>query len=541
MKGIRKYVWLLLAVCLPMGFVACSDNNDEPEKPVVNPNDNKDDDDEVKAYQDDKVYANFFAFNVMSDVYLWKQDITNALNTWQIAANPVEAVEKARYKDISGNDVDKWTQMLESYEESVGGTDGISTGTYGFGIKLYLKAQGSSAVVGFITYTYPGSPAEKAGLKRGDVILEVDGKEMTTANYYDALFASKSVKVGMGRHMGNNVYTAVEKTAEMQSVAMYEDPIVKTEVFDCGGKKVGYLAYTSFTFESCLGLYDVCKKFKAEGISELILDLRYNGGGYVFTEEVLASMLAPEAEVKNKSVFETEIWNDDYMAYYKEKGTDLNTYFRTDFKATHNEKEYNFSTADANIGLTKIYALVSENSASASEAVLVGLMPYVDIEVIGQQTHGKYCSGIMWKGEEWYQDVVDNFKANKKDFATEYPELADWKKYIGDWGIYVMISMYADKNGENPCMPDGLTPDVEAEDLFDEPYPLGDEREAMLNIALQRAGKADLQSRVASRSAVSLPVGKEVRVKQHPLEGKRIYTGEKIWKKGNLLLNLQRY
>ena len=100
-----------------------------------------------------------------------------------------------------------------------------------------------------------------------------------------------------------------------------------------------------------------------------------------------------------------------------------------------------------------------------------------------------------------------------------------------------MISMYADKDGKNPCMPDGLTPDIEAEDLFEEPYQLGDEREAMLNLALQKAGKTDLQSRVASRSAVALPVGKAIKGKVNPLDGKRIYTGEKIWKKGNLVSN----
>lgn len=307
---------------------------------------------------------------------------------------------------------------------------------------------------------------------------------------------------------------------------MYEDPILLTKVFDCDGKKVGYLAYQSFTFESCLGLYEVCKEFKKEGVSELILDLRYNGGGYVFTEEVLASMLAPEEDVKNGSVFETEIWNDDYMAYYKEKGTDLNTYFRTDTTAVHNKKEYKINMLDANIGLNKIYALVTENSASASEAILVGLLPYFrdNIEIIGQNTHGKYCTGIMYKGKDWYEMIVESVK----DFSNKYPDFADWKKYIGDWGIYVMISMYADKNGENPCMPNGLIPDLEADDLFEEPYPLGDEREAMLNVALQRAGKTDLESRVASRSVAPLSVGKAIKFRKNPLDGKRIYTDDMI-------------
>jgi len=518
---LKKYRWLLLLGFMSIGFMACSES-DEPLNPVEPPQEG-----EKEPYRDEKAYANFFSYSVMSDVYLWKQDITAALNAWPIMADPIEVVAQARYKH-GNEDVDKWTEMTDSHSEMVGGTDGISTGTYGMGLQLFLKEQGSEAVVGFITYTYPDSPAEEAGLNRGDVILQVNGEELNLSNYYNYLFASESVEIGIGRYLGDNVYSSVEDTLSMKAIAMYENPVLLTKVFDCGGKKVGYLAYTSFTFESSLALYDACKEFKKEGISELILDLRYNGGGYVFTEEVLASMLAPENEVKNKSVFETEIWNDDYMAYYEKNKVDLNTYFRTSFKQTHNNKQYDFDTSDANLGLTKIYALVTENSASASEAILVGLKPYMDIEIIGTKTHGKYCSGIMWKGEEWYQEVVDNYQANKRNFVTDYPQFAEWKKYIGDWGIYVMISMYADKDGNNPCMPDGLTPDVEAKDLFEEPYPLGDEREAMLNVALQRAGKTDLKARVASRSAFTLPVGKALKKQNNPLDGKRIYATNRV-------------
>ena len=522
---LRKYVWLLMVCLLPLGFVACSDD-DEPLKEVEIPEEETPVEEEETAYQDERAYANFFAFNVMNDVYLWQQDITSALDTWLILADPKEAVANARYKDIYGEDIDKWTSMTDSYTSMVGSVDGVSTGTYGCSFDLYLKAENSEAVVAFVTYTYPGGPADKAGLNRGDVVLEIDGKELNLSNYTD-LFYSSSMTVGVGKY-ANGLYSSVEKTVSMTAIAMYEDPVLLTNVFEFNGKKVGYLVYTSFTFESSLRLVEVCKKFKQEGITELILDLRYNGGGYVFTENVFASMLAPEAEVKNKSVFETEIWNDSYMEYYKSKGVDLNTYFSTTFKQTHDEKVYDIETSDANIGLNKIYALVTENSASASESLLVGLMPYMDVEVIGEQTHGKYCSGIMWKGADWFQDIVDNYEDNKMDFAEKHPAFADWKKYIADWGIYVMISMYADKDGNNPCQPDGLTPDVKAIDRFEESYPLGDEREAMLNVALQRAGKTDLQSRAESRSADLFPKKNEIRFSNNPLDGKRIYTGDWI-------------
>jgi len=514
MKTMKKCVWLLLAMCLSMSFVACSDS-DDPVKPEVKP--------ETEAYQEEEPYANFFGYNVMNDVYLWKQDITSALNAWDIEGDPARNVGIARYKDNGGADIDQWTMMTDSYTEMVGGANGESSGTYGCNYQLYLKAEGSDDIVAFVTYTSPDSPAEKAGLKRGDVVLEINGKTLDKSNYTD-LYYSASMTVGVGKYLGKGAYSAVEKTVSMQAVAMYENPVLLSKVFDCGGKKVGYLVYTSFTFESSLALVDVCREFKKEGITELILDLRYNGGGYVFTENVLASMLAPADVVQSKSVLSTEVWNDDYMAYYKREKIDLNTYFQTKFKQSHNNKEYNIDTSDANLGLTKIYAIVDSGTASASESILVCLMPYMDIEVIGGRTHGKYCSGIMLKGADWYQDVVDNYKDNGKNFGREHPEFADWKRYIADWGIYVMISMYADKDGNNPCMPEGLVPDVEAEDLVEESYPLGDEREAMLNVALQRAGKTDVASRASSRSVSSFPSGREIRVNRGMLEGRRIVT-----------------
>ena len=506
----KKYISILGALAFSFGLVSCSDSGDDPIKEIPPQ-------EEVEEVDESYFYANFFGYQMMNDAYLWKQDVAQALSKWGMYVDPIAETNAVRYKDASGNDIDKWTMMTDDYDSMVGGTDGVSYGTYGCNYKFYLKEQGKDDVVAFVTFTYPDSPAEKAGLKRGDVVLEIDGKPMNQSNYTD-LYYSSSLTLGVGKYLGNGAYSSVQSTCSMNAVSMYEDPVVLAKTFDCGGKKVGYLLYTSFTFESSLGLINVCKQFKQEGISELILDLRYNGGGYVFTENVFASMLAPADVVASGSVLSTEVYNDEYMAYFKEQNEDLSTYFTTQFKQAHNDKMYNLNTADANLGLTKIYALVASGTASASESILVCLMPYMDIEVIGEQTHGKYCSGIMQEGKAWYQ--------KNANAISKIPELVDWKQHIGGWGIYLMISMYADKDGNNPCMPNGLTPDVKATDLFEEPYPLGDEREALLNIALQKAGKTDLTPRAVSRSATSLPEGQELKFTVHPLEKERILTGD---------------
>lgn len=540
-------VWAVAAIC----FAACSEKN-EPEipktPPVVNPlpDDDKNEDvndepvvEEIKAYTDGNAYANFFAYNVMGDAYLWKDEVASGLNSWgNLLENAINEgatfpdaivqVEKVRYKNENREDIDKWSQLTDDYESFIGSVDGAVTTTYGCSYNLFLRSANSNLVVAFVLYVYPDSPAEEAGLKRGDMILTIDGKDLTTANYM-ALYNSSSIVLGLGVIEGNQFVATGDELA-MTATHMYENPVFMTKVFDCGGKKVGYLVYHSFTLDSCPDLIEACKYFKSEGVTELVIDLRYNGGGYVITENLLASMLAPEANVKAGDIYQTEIWNSEYMDYYNRNGVDLNTYFKTEYKfKDHNGKEHTYSTADANIGLNKIYALVASGSASASESLLVGLLPYMDIEIIGEQTHGKYTTGSILSSDDWFADIVDTYDKLSKEnpvkygtFSEEFPWFSDWKRYGANWGMYVMINRYADKDGNTPCMPDGFVPDVEADDKYNEPYNLGDDRENLLRIALEKAGKTDLTP-LARSQMVALPSSMPTkRIVTSPLEGKRI-------------------
>lgn len=175
--------------------------------------------------------------------------------------------------------------------------------------------------------------------------------------------------------------------------------------------------------------------------------------------------------------------------------------------------------------------MVSSGSASASEALLIGLMPYMDIELIGENTHGKYCGGYMLEADEWYEGVVETYAELAKKYPTEYsdfdttfPEFSGWKNYVADWGIYVMISTYSDKNGNNPCRPNGLAPSIEVADEPRESYPLGDEREALLRAALTKAGKTDLAplTGTSSRSVVRDFPKARLSHSSTVLDGKRI-------------------
>ena len=453
---------LALSCIIISGFVftGCTEEED------INNNES----DNTSKITEETRYANRFAREVLEMYYYWNTEISKDLNKLNPETNsdPIATVEEIRYHDGT-NQVDKWTMLTDNMDEFTSSVEGVST-TYGYTPKVYYLQEGSDDLIAAVAYVSKGSPAEKAGLKRGDIIYQIDGKTLTVDNFMD-LYYSSNITLSFAKLNGLEVIPT-DKKVSMTAIEMYENPILCDTVYNFNGKKVGYLAYSSFDLTSIPDLINICKKFKNEGIKELILDLRYNGGGYVITENVLASMFAPQTNVTNKDIFEKEDYNDFFTEYYKQEGISTVTKFETEYK--YDEIDLNVSTKDANIGLEKIYGIITGSSASASEALLSGLMPYMDIELIGEQSHGKYCTGWMLAAEDAYKIVPQAIK---------------------DWGIYVMVSIYKNAKDETPCMPNGLTPDVKAKDYPTEQYQLGDENEAMLKVALQRAGKVYTESR----------------------------------------------
>lgn len=486
-----RKLWIpLLLILLPGLFLTgCQ----KPDNPGGGGEENQEQIEEPSQEENEQrltyLYVNTFARNAMNLYYLWNKEIKSALDSWKDTEEPIAKVASIRYHTGTGSnrvDVDRWTALYDDFSAFYGSVTGNQK-TYGFDFVLG-NYDGKDACA-IVLFTYADSPARKAGLKRGDIIYKVNGKTMPltkdAAGYYK--LTSEATRIVYNELLdGDQLAVEMDDGSKytLNSVQMYEDPVLLSKVFDCGGKKVGYLVFTSFTLEASKDLVRVAKEFKAEGVSELILDLRYNGGGFVITEEVLASLLAPEAEVLAGSVLSTEVFNDDLTQYYEGQKRDTKSYFSTEFVFNEGQDdEYTLSTADANIGITKLYAIIESGTASASEAVLCDLYPYMDITLVGQRSHGKYCSGVMMEGPDFYDDYSDQLGANT---------VRQGKKYTKNWGLYLMYSRFADKNGETRCMPDGLTPDVKvSDDIWDEDkvcYQLGDPNEVMLKKALELCG-----------------------------------------------------
>lgn len=406
---------------------------------------------------------NFFGFNLASTYYLWNKEVEDKLKSWTTGGDPISTVRNLRYKDNSGTEVDKWTMMTDEFSSFNKSIEGTST-TFGWSLGFYAGSSSGDEVLAAVRYTAKDTPAEKAGFKRGDLIVAVDGTRITKSNF-SSLASGKLY--GSGKI---NVTLSDGRTIDLTPVTMYEEPILLTKVFENGGRKTGYMVFNSFTLDCREGLMEAGRKFREDGIKDLILDLRYNSGGYVATEDLLASILAPRDVVDAGKVFQKEIYNSEIGEN------------ETRFTWNHALNSPSMDTRESNIGIEKLYAIVTGDSASASEGLLTGLIPYMDVVLVGGRTYGKYCGGILKSCADWYEEQKDAIKSIDPEFYTT------GKAQSADWGIYLMVSRYADVNGKTPSMPSGMEPDIKADDRPYQEYQLGDPRENMLNAALQAAG-----------------------------------------------------
>ena len=500
----KTFYSLITCICLltvSFCIAGCSSDDDdeilvEEEEEEEKGNDEDDEDEDEDTITEETYYATYFANYVMSVYYYWLDEIEDQINVLlnpETCTDPISAVESIRYSDSSTGIEDKWTQLTDDYESFTSSVDGVET-TYGI-LAMRGAFSNSDNYFFIVCAVYKDSPAEEAGIKRGDMIIGLNGEDITSDNYTD-LYYTSSITLNMASLSGNTL-SANGISYTLTAVNMYEDPILYYDVFEIGSKKVGYLVYDSFDLTSVSSLIEISKEFKAEGVTELILDLRYNGGGYVLTEEAMASMYAPEANVKAGDVLEMEVYNSYLTQYWGVTVTNFQTSWSYD-EATYGV-DFTHDTSDANIGLNKIYGLVTGNSASASEALLTVLMPYMDVELIGETTYGKYCSGYILAPD---------------DVFSKYPSVID------NWGIYVMVSIYQNALGETPCMPDGMTPDIYAEE--DLPFlDWGDESDPLLRAALESAGKTYSSSASAKRTLPDVTFKRDD-LRKRATDGKRI-------------------
>ncbi len=240
-----------------------------------------------------------------------------------------------------------------------------------------------------ISQVHPSSPAATSGIKRGDkinaitvtqgsitrtfAVIDGDPDSLTSALFYP--LTGNTYRFDMETTSGEKyTFTFTPKT-------FTEQPVPLSKVMSIPSGKVGYLVFNDHTLAAEKQLLDTFKQFKQQGVEQLILDMRYNGGGYIHVANALASMVT--APVNTGKVFESLRFND--------KNTYKNTSIRiADSYCGGTGSACTFTEPFPKLGLSKVYVLTSNQTCSASEALINGLRGLgIEVVTVGSTTCGK--------------------------------------------------------------------------------------------------------------------------------------------------------
>ncbi|WP_209399867.1 S41 family peptidase [Pseudozobellia sp. WGM2] len=322
-----------------------------------------------------------------------------------------------------------------------------------------VRIQDSNDIFGYVQYVVEGSDASKKDIKRGDIFTGVDGTTMTDSNYVSLLFGENdSYTLNMADIVDGEIVPNDKEVALVKEVGLQENPILLDEIIEIGGAKVGYLVYTGFTNEFDEQLNTVFNRFNSGGVTDVVLDLRYNPGGSVNTAILLSSMLY---STDTKEVFLKARYNDKYQTVLEDNGTDLKRYFAD---KTGKGTEIN------SLNLSKVYILTTSGTASASELVINGLEPYIDVVQIGETSRGK---------NEFSTTMVDDRENN----YLYSPDRVNKIKSNNKWAIQPLLGRNENADGFSDYT-SGLVPDIPLDEDLSNLGVLGDVNEPLLARAL---------------------------------------------------------
>lgn len=314
-----------------------------------------------------------------------------------------------------------------------------------------------------IRYVYPGSPADLAGIKRGYVITSINGRTNLTYDadnggagtnvdfVINAYTNSKTISMTLKRFDGSTF------DADL-SVATYTlNPVLNRKVIDVGnGHKVGYIVFNSFTSPTNANakLNEAFSDFSAKGVTDLVVDLRYNGGGYVSTAEYLTNLIAPTAKSGTPmyyTYFNDKLANGKASILKNQVRKDAvnGTYNYAEFDYSVNGNVVNFSKTDVPITLnqlSRVFFIVTGSTASASELTInnVRAIKTLDVKLIGTTSYGKPV-GFFDIDINKYQMYIPEFETKNADLkggyytgmtpgSTEYAGVKDFDDVTKEFG-----------------------------------------------------------------------------------------------------------
>jgi len=377
--------------------------------------------------------------NLADDKFTDQEDLYDFLKDWD---SP-----EALFNDGLTISEDRFSFITDDYVALENSFAGIAE-TTGVIYRLYRFSSGDN-IFGVVRYILPGSNAEGTEIKRGNLFTKINDESLTVNNYQD-LLTNGSTTFGLAT-ISDDTVTETEKSVTISTQTLTENPILVSKTLDIDGEKIGYLLYNSFVGDFDEKLNAAFAEFKSDNVGNLILDLRYNGGGSVRSATRLASMISGQFEGE---IFAKQQWNDTYQNLFLDQDPDR----------LYNRFTDKIGGASINsLELDNLYVIMASGTASASELVINGLDPYINVTTIGDESVGKSQASVT---------LYDSDNYGKEDANPQH-------KYA------IQPLVYESVNADDVGVPyDGLTPDVEIIEDIENLGELGETSDPLLAAAI---------------------------------------------------------
>lgn len=377
----------------------------------------------------------------MNDIYLWTDEIDQNLYPTD-ESNP----ENFFYSILS--DKDRFSWIVDDYQALVNSFNNIELSS---GISPYfIRITNSDEVIVVVEYVSKGSPSDSAGIKRGDIITDINNTTLNIDNY-STLFYQENLSFKFANYRDGTLYPNSREVSLVAKV-IESNPIQHSEIINFEGKNIGYIAYTSFsagTQDKWIDSLDaVFSDFKNAQVSDLILDIRYNPGGSVLVARHLASLVAPSTVPDGENTLVNFQWNEAWQDYFE----------RTEGSQSENLVVPFENLPSNNLNLENVYILTTGHSASACELTIIGLEDYMNVVQIGEPTYGKFYGSV----------TLQDFESPPRH----------------TWGMQPIVFKYASSTGVSDFV-DGLIPDIALKDYILEAQPFGDINDPLIARAVE--------------------------------------------------------